>query len=56
MSKTSRSIILLALLVLFAAPLHAGSVTVTWDSNTEADIVGYTVFYGTQSGIYTTSR
>lgn len=56
MPKTSRSIILLALLVLFAAPLHAGSVTVTWDSNTEADIVGYTVFYGTQSGIYTTSR
>jgi len=56
MSKTSRSIILLALLVLFAAPLHAGSVTVTWDSNTEADIVSYTVFYGTQSGIYTTSR
>lgn len=56
MPKTSRSIILLALLVLFAAPLHAGSVTVTWDSNTEADIVGYTVFYGTQSGIYTASR
>ena len=56
MPKTSRSIILLALLVLFAAPLHAGSVTVTWDANTEADIVGYTVFYGTQSGIYTTSR
>lgn len=56
MFKTSRSIILLVLLVLFAAPLHAGSVTVTWDSNTEPDIVSYTVFYGTQSGVYTVSR
>ncbi len=52
MIKTTRSVILLALLVLFAAPLFAGSVTVTWDPNTEPDVTGYTVFYGTQSGVY----
>jgi hypothetical protein len=56
MSKTSRSIILLALLALFATPLFAGSVTVTWDPNTEPDVVGYTVYYGTQSGVYTFSK
>jgi hypothetical protein len=56
MSKTFRSIIVLVLLVLFAAPVFAGSVTVTWDPNTESDVVGYTVVYGTQSGVYTFSK
>jgi hypothetical protein len=56
MSKTSRSFILLALLVLVASPLYAGSVTVTWDPNTEPDVTGYVVFYGTQSGVYTFSQ
>jgi len=52
MIKTTRSLILLACLALFAAPLFAGSVTVTWDPNTEPDVTGYVVFYGTQSGVY----
>ncbi|HEX7485204.1 MAG TPA: triple tyrosine motif-containing protein [Vicinamibacterales bacterium] len=56
MSKTSRSLVLLALLALFAAPVHAGSVTVTWNPNPESNIVSYTVFYGTQAGVYTLSQ
>jgi hypothetical protein len=31
---------------------HAQSVTVAWDANTEPNLAGYIVFYGTQSGIY----
>jgi hypothetical protein len=60
MYKISRSLILLALLVLVAIPGLAsaatGSVTVTWDANTEPDVVSYTVFYGTQSGVYPLSK
>jgi hypothetical protein len=56
MSKTSRFLVTLALLALAAGPLHAQSVTVTWDPNSESDIVSYTVFYGTQSGVYTESQ
>jgi hypothetical protein len=56
MPKIQRSIALLALLVLFAAPVFAGSVTVMWDRNAETDVVGYTVFYGTQSGTYAFSK
>jgi hypothetical protein len=31
---------------------HAQSVTVAWDANTEPNLAGYVVFYGTSSGIY----
>ena len=41
--------------VLTAGTAVAGSVTLTWDANTEPDVAGYTVFYGTQSGVYTSS-
>jgi hypothetical protein len=52
-SSPARSLLVLALLLLVAAPAFAGSVTVTWDRNTEPDVVGYRVFWGTQSGVYT---
>ncbi|HEY3383376.1 MAG TPA: fibronectin type III domain-containing protein [Vicinamibacterales bacterium] len=55
MFKTTRSYILLALLVLLAGRLEAGSVTISWDPNAEPDIAGYTVYWGTQSGVYTSS-
>lgn len=35
--------------------LHAQSVTLAWDANTESDLSGYMVLYGTQSGIYSNS-
>jgi hypothetical protein len=55
-SSPRRSILILALLILCAAPALAGSVTVTWDPNTEPDVVSYRVFWGTQSGVYTFSQ
>jgi hypothetical protein len=55
-SSPARFILVLALLVLVAAPAFAGSVTVTWDRNAEPDVVGYRVFWGTQSGVYTISQ
>ena len=44
-------------LVLFLFPVSAfcGEVTFTWDTNTEPDIAGYKVYYGTSSGDYTQS-
>jgi hypothetical protein len=54
--SAARSILVLALLALCAAPAFAGSVTVTWDRNTEPDVVSYSVFWGTQSGVYTFSQ
>ncbi len=56
MSRIRRIPILLALLSLLTAPVYAGSVTVTWDPNTEPDVTGYRVLYGTQSGVYTFSQ
>ncbi len=56
LSSPARSILVLALLVLCAAPAFAGTVTVTWDRNAEPNVVGYTVFWGNQSGVYTFSQ
>lgn len=41
--------------VLFLGIAHAAnaaSVTLQWDANAETDITGYTVLYGTRSGVY----
>jgi len=32
--------------------LHAGTVTVSWDPVSDADLAGYKVYYGTSSGTY----
>ncbi len=56
MSKTSHLILLiLGILLLTAGRLEAGSVTIAWDPNTESDVASYTVYWGTQSGVYTSS-
>jgi hypothetical protein len=55
MHKTPRLIFLLTVLLLAAGRLDAGSVTIAWDPNTESDVTSYTVFWGTQSGVYTSN-
>jgi hypothetical protein len=43
-----------SILLLFAtlAVAHARNVTLAWDPNTEPDLAGYRVYYGTESGVY----
>jgi len=45
------SVLLLALLVTMWA--QAGQMTLSWDANTEPDLAGYKLHYGTASGSYT---
>ena len=47
------SVLLVALLISVWA--RAEQVTLAWDANTESDLAGYKVHYGTASGSYTTS-
>jgi hypothetical protein len=42
----------LLLLALFPARLSAASLTLAWDPNTEPDLAGYKVYYGTRSDDY----
>ena len=53
-----RRIVVAALaLFLFIAParVEARPIALAWDVNSEPSVTGYTLFYGTQSGVYTTS-
>jgi hypothetical protein len=46
---------ILGLLFFFTFPAidaFAGSVTLAWDPNTESDLAGYNLYYGTNPGIY----
>jgi hypothetical protein len=45
----------LAMGVLFPISLIAASVEVSWTANAESDLAGYKVYYGTQSGTYTST-
>ena len=48
-------IIFLGMGLLLAAPLKACTVEVSWNANTESDLTGYKVYYGTEPGVYYTS-
>jgi hypothetical protein len=49
------SLVTCVLLMLLTVPAaEAGRFTVMWDPNTEANLAGYIVCIGTQSGVYTT--
>jgi len=41
------------LLSLAATPSIAGGLLVTWNANTESDLAGYRIYYGTESSTYT---
>ncbi len=45
----------LAVAVLFPISLIAASIQVSWSANSESDLAGYKVYYGTQPGTYTTT-
>jgi hypothetical protein len=40
----------------FAAAAHAASVDLEWDPNTEPELAGYKIYWGTSSGNYSSSR
>ena len=42
--------VLFGFILLCTTPAHAMNVTLAWDSNTESDLAGYKVYYGTSSG------
>src|SRR5688500_14849267 len=45
--------ILLALAMVVGTAAGVRAATATWDANTEADLAGYKLSYGTQSGVHT---
>ena len=53
---TRRIVTALLLALAFSArAAGAGSIAIQWDPNNDFDVVGYRVFIGTQSGLYTSS-
>jgi hypothetical protein len=52
-----RVLLLLVIVLLLgsASTILAANVTATWNHNTESDIAGYKLSYGTQTGVYTTT-
>ena len=39
-------------LLVWRPDVHAGDAVLTWDPNTESDLAGYNVHYGTAAGTY----
>ena len=57
--QSGREIFLFAalacLLILLPAVVHSADVTLAWDANSESDLAGYILYYGTSSGNYTSN-
>src|SRR5687768_9361945 len=45
--------LLLALAIVAGTAIGAGAATASWDPNTEPDVAGYKLSYGTQPGVHT---
>ena len=43
-----------SLLLVCSASAMAGDITIAWDPNSESDLAGYKIYYGTASGVYGT--
>ena len=52
---TAWTVLLLLLICVLGRTAQAVPVTVQWDTNSEPDVSGYILHYGTQPGVYTTS-
>ena len=50
--KSFSSLMILAMLFLFPLSVIAASLQVSWNANTETNLAGYKVYYGTTSGTY----
>ena len=50
--KVSLHTLLVLTLLLSPMIVHAATVTLAWDANTESDLKGYIIHYGTTSGVY----
>jgi len=50
-----KTVIAVALLLLFFTPADAAHLDLAWDANTEPHLAGYRVYYGTASGEYVDS-
>ena len=49
----ARAILLFLCALLLSVPAEAATITLTWDRNTESDVQGYVISYGTTSRVYT---
>lgn len=47
-----KSILFTVLFLLFTTPLFAAQATLSWNPNSESDLAGYKVYWGTSSGSY----
>lgn len=52
-AQTRISMVVLLGLLVWSSLVSAGSLIATWEPNTEVDLAGYIVYYGTASGVYT---
>lgn len=52
--SSPQSICAVLLLLAFASPVLAGDVTLAWNPNSEPDLAGYKIYYGTASHAYGT--
>ena len=41
------------LLFMLTNVVQAGNVTLEWNPNSDTDLAGYRIYYGTESGVYT---
>ena len=50
--RTFLRVLLFATILIIPFPVMATGIQVTWNANTETDLAGYNVYYGTSSGKY----
>lgn len=53
--KSFLSLMILTMLFLFPMSVIAASLKISWNANTDSDLSGYKVYYGTTSGTYATT-